>query len=151
MSHYSNEPLTSFSFFCVLLGINLPPKWVYEKRFGTFSDMLRFFLNGCSPKLMPEGHFQNSPVVIDGKINDWGLPLRFSNPEYSMQYSVTNDDEKIYICVYSKDESFQKRILKAGMSICFDPKGEKDKTMSFVYPVKKPEDWYQFRLVYKKI
>jgi hypothetical protein len=89
---------------------------------------------------MPEGHFQNTAIVIDGKINEWGLPLRFSNPEYSMQYSVTNDDKNIYVCVYSKDESFQKRILKAGMSICFDPKGEKDKKISLAYPVKKPDD-----------
>jgi hypothetical protein len=89
---------------------------------------------------MPEGHFQNTPIVIDGKIDEWGLPLRFSNPEYSMQYSVTNDDKNIYVCVYSKDESFQKRILKAGMSICFDPKGEKDKKISLAFPVKKPDD-----------
>jgi hypothetical protein len=89
---------------------------------------------------MPEGHFQDTRIVMDGKINDWGLPLRFSNPEYNMQYSVTNDDKNIYICVYSKDESFKKRILKAGMSICFDPKGEKDKKMNLVFPVKKPDD-----------
>ena len=89
---------------------------------------------------MPEGHFQDTKVVVDGNINDWGLPLRFSNPEYSMQYSVTNDDKNIYVCVYTKDESFKKRILKAGMSICFDPKGEKDKKMSLVFPVKKPDD-----------
>jgi hypothetical protein len=95
---------------------------------------------GCSSKLMPEGHFQSKPVVVDGNIDDWGLPLRFSNAEYNMQYSVTNDNRNIYVCVYSKDESFKKRILKAGMSICFDPKGEKDKKMSLVFPVKKPDD-----------
>jgi hypothetical protein len=111
-----NELLLSAAFLCILTYIS------------------------CSPKLMPEGHFQDTHIVIDGKINDWGLPLRFSNPEYSMQYSVTNDDKNIYICVYSKDESFKKRILKAGLSICFDPKGEKDKKMSLVFPVKKPDD-----------
>jgi hypothetical protein len=89
---------------------------------------------------MPEGHYQDRPVIIDGKINDWSLPLRFSNPEYSMQYAVTNDDKNIYICVYSKDESIQLRMLKAGMSIYFDPKGEKNKKMSLVFPIKKPVD-----------
>ncbi len=34
--------------------------------------------------------------------------LRFSNAEYSMQYSVVNDNRNIYVCVYSKDESFKK-------------------------------------------
>ncbi|HSZ34247.1 MAG TPA: hypothetical protein VK772_13110 [Puia sp.] len=99
-----------------------------------------FLLVGCSAKLMPEGHFQTKPVVVDGNISDWGLPLRFSNAEYTMQYSVTNDNRNIYVCVYSKDESLKKRILKAGMSICLDPKGEKDKKMSLVYPERKPDD-----------
>jgi len=96
--------------------------------------------SGCSPKLLPDGHFQDTKVVVDGNINDWGLPLRYSNPEYNMQYSVTNDDKNIYVCIYTKDETFKKRILKTGMSICFDPKGEKDKKMSLVFPVKKPDD-----------
>ena len=93
---------------------------------------------GCSKNLFPEGRYQDKAPAIDGNISDWGLPLRFSNPEYSMQYAVTNDDKNIYVCVYSKDESFQMRMLKAGMSICFDPKGEKNKNMSLVFPVRKP-------------
>lgn len=101
-----------------------------------FASFLIFI--GCSPKLMPEGHYQVTQIVVDGKITDWGLPLRFSNPEYTMQYSITNDDKNIYACIYTKDQSFQKRILKAGINICFDPKGEKDKKMSLVFPVKKP-------------
>ncbi len=54
-----------------------------------------FVLAGCSAKLMPEGHFQTKPVIIDGNISDWGLPLRFSNAEYTMQYSVVNDNRNI--------------------------------------------------------
>ncbi len=96
--------------------------------------------SSCSRKLMPEGHFQQTPVVVDGRINDWGLPLRFSNPEYTMQYAVTNDDKNIYVCVYSKYEGMQLRMLKGGMTIYFDPKGKKDKKMSLVFPIKKPVD-----------
>ncbi len=96
--------------------------------------------SSCSHKLMPEGHFQDTPVIVDGRINDWGLPLRFSNPEYSMQYAVTHDNKNFYVCIYSKYESMQMRILKAGMTIYFDPKGKKDKKMSLVFPIKKPVD-----------
>jgi hypothetical protein len=92
----------------------------------------------CSPKLAPPGHFQDSPISIDGNINDWGLPLRFSNPEYNMQYEFSNDKKNMYVCVYSKDISMQRRILKSGMIIYFDPKGEKNKNISLAFPVKKP-------------
>ncbi len=49
------------------------------------------FLFGCSHNLAPVGHYQSDPVTIDGNISDWVLPLRFSNAEYTMHYSVTND------------------------------------------------------------
>jgi hypothetical protein len=94
----------------------------------------------CSTKLAPPGHYQDSPIVVDGNMNDWNFPLRFSNPEYNMEYEVSNDNRNMYICVYSKDQNIQKRILKSGMIIYLDPKGEKKKTMSLAFPVKKPAD-----------
>jgi hypothetical protein len=109
----------------------------------TLSSFLFFgtlMVLSCSKNLYPEGRYQDKPVAVDGNISDWGLPLRFSNPEYSMQYAVTNDDKNIYVCVYSRDESFQMRMLRAGMSICFDPKGEKNKNISLIFPVKKPSE-----------
>jgi hypothetical protein len=99
-----------------------------------------FFHFGCSSKLAPPGHYQDSPIIVDGNISDWGFPLRFSNPEYNMEYEVSNDRNNMYVCVYSKDISVQKRILKSGMIIYFDPKGEKNKNISLVFPVKKPAD-----------
>lgn len=98
------------------------------------------FFFSCSPKLAPPGHYQDSPVIVDGNISDWRVPLRFSNPEYNMEYEVSNDNKNMYVCVYSKDIYMQKRILKSGMVIYFDPKGEKNKNMSLVFPVKKPAD-----------
>src|ERR1700733_4802075 len=86
-----------------------------------------FFHFGCSPKLAPPDHYQDSPIIVDGNISDWGFPLRFSNPEYNMEYEVSNDKKNVYVCVYSKDISIQRRILKSGMIIYFDPKGEKNK------------------------
>jgi len=91
----------------------------------------------CSHQLAPPGHYQNEPITIDGNINDWVLPLRFSNADYTMHYSVTNDDKNIYICVYSKSQTWQRRMLKSGMSIYFDSKGEKNKTCALIFPIKK--------------
>jgi hypothetical protein len=98
------------------------------------------FCNGCAPKLAPVGHYQNAPISIDGDITDWGLPLRYSNPEYNLQYSVTNDLKNLYVCVYSKDQTMELRILRSGVDIYFDTKGEKNKTMSLDYPIRKPAD-----------
>jgi hypothetical protein len=97
-------------------------------------------LASCSPKLAPEGHYQSSPVVADGSPADWTLPLRFSNSSFTMQYNVTNDDQNLYICVSSGTESTQLRILRSGMTIYFDPKGEKNKDISIHFPIQKRTD-----------
>jgi hypothetical protein len=95
---------------------------------------------GCSPKLAPEGHYQQTPVVADGSADDWALPLRFSNTAFTMQYNVTNDDKNLYICVVSNDDNTQLRILRSGMTIYFDPKGKKNKDISLHFPIQKQSD-----------
>lgn len=99
-----------------------------------------FLLYSCSHNLAPVGHYQSDPVIIDGNINDWVLPLRFSNPEYTMHYSVTNDDKNIYVCVISKSPTYQRRMLRSGLNIYFDTKGEKNKTCALVFPVRKTSE-----------
>src|SRR5580698_2665184 len=105
-----------------------------------FVIVLSIISVSCSHKLAPEGHFQTNPVVADGNTDDWTLPLRFSNEKFTYQYNVTNDNKNIYICVLSKDYQTQRRILKNGMTVYFDPKGEKNKTIDISFPLRKPDD-----------
>ena len=97
--------------------------------------LLMFY--GCSHSMAPVGHYQDTQVTADGNISDWTLPLKFTNDDYTMQYAVTNDKKNIYVCVYTKDDATQQRILKAGMTLYFDPRGEKNKEKSLVFPIRK--------------
>lgn len=99
----------------------------------------------CSHKLAPEGHYQTSPIVTDGKTDDWPMPLRFSNSKYTFQYNVTNDDRNLYICVSSRETATQLRILRSGLTIWFDPKGEKNKTIGLYFPLRKEPDPEPYR------
>lgn len=94
----------------------------------------------CSPKLAPQGHYQDTPVTADGKTDDWHLPLRFTNEKYTYQYNVTNDNKSVYICVLSSDNATVKRILKDGMTLYFDKKGKNGKDMSISFPIRKDDD-----------
>ena len=109
-----------------------------------------FFLSGlffiaCSPKLAPVGHYQDTPVTADGVPGDWTLPLRFSNASYTLQYNVTNDDKNIYVAVSSADDATQFRILRSGMTIYFDRKGDKNKDISLHFPIQKQPDPGSYR------
>src|SRR5579871_4349104 len=99
----------------------------------------------CSHKLAPEGHYQDTPVVADGDPSDWKLPLRFTNEGYTVQYNVTNDNNNLYICVTCREVNTQLRILRAGITLYFDPKGDKNKDISRFYPQRKQRDPTDFR------
>jgi hypothetical protein len=104
-----------------------------------------FFFISCSHLLAPEGHYQQDPVIADGNTSDWQLPLRFSNEQYTIQYAVTNDNTNLYLCILSKDQPTQLRILKAGINVYFDPKGEKNKKINLAFPIKKPDQFAEHR------
>ena len=96
-------------------------------------------LGSCSRSSAPQAHFQSSPVVADGQDNDWTMPLRFSNSQYTLSYNMTNDAHNIYICIATKDDIMQRRILSGGMDIYFDPKGDKNQTMDLAFPERNAE------------
>lgn len=94
----------------------------------------------CSHGLAPVGHYQTTPVVADGIADDWTLPLRFANATYTLQYSITNDNKNIYICALSRDDQTMLRMLRAGITVYFDPRGQTSRDISLHYPLRKQPD-----------
>ena len=92
------------------------------------------FLVGCSPKQYPVGNFQDSPILVDGNAIDWELPLRFVSEKEGLRYSITNDNENIYVCVASDFMPTQMRMLRAGISIYVDIKGKEGKSVGVSFP-----------------
>ncbi|TDX01302.1 hypothetical protein [Dinghuibacter silviterrae] len=91
-------------------------------------------LCACARGTAPQGHYQSTPVVADGQAGDWSQPLRFTNPRHTLSFNVTNDARNLYIVVMTRDDRMQRRILRAGMDVFFDPKGKMDKTIDLSYP-----------------
>ncbi|HEV3326597.1 MAG TPA: hypothetical protein VG052_13360 [Puia sp.] len=117
----------------------LPVLITYRNRWALYL-LSGICLAACAHKLAPQGHYQSTPVVADGIPDEWTLPLRFSNATYTFQYNITNDSKNIYVCVLSRDEATMLRMLRAGISIYFDPKGDKNEDISLHYPLRKQPD-----------
>ncbi|MEO5996522.1 MAG: hypothetical protein ABIN89_07330 [Chitinophagaceae bacterium] len=103
--------------------------------FSFFSIIL---CNYCSHKLNAEGTFQKSSVTANADLNDWDLPLRFGNKPGTIQYSITNDRENVYIDLLCKDEATEQKILRMGMTVYFDPAGGDSKNIGINFPGKSP-------------
>ena len=94
--------------------------------------------SNCSPKQYEIGKYQNDSIIADGDATDWGLPLLFGSEEGSLQYSITNDKENFYISIASNNQQTQMSILRSGLKIYFDPKGNKATDICLTYPYKDP-------------
>lgn len=115
-----------------------------KKIFSLVSTILVVALFSCSRNTAPQGHYQSTTVVADGiNNNEWQFPLRFTNNDYTLSYNITNDNRNIYIAIYSKDKEMQERILKAGISIFFDKKGETNTKVALNFPERNTASLYE--------
>lgn len=91
-------------------------------------------LTSCSSTLY-ESKWQPTPVVADGNPSEWSLPLRFYDSESGLQYSVTNNETTLFICIRATESDMQMRILRSGLNISLDPSGKNKKTSVLNFPL----------------
>ena len=107
-----------------------------EKKLNTFILLsIIFLICSCSPKVLYQCGWQNTPVSADGNPSEWRIPLRFYDSDTKLNYTLSNDDEKIYLCVRIVDELSQAKVIKNGLTIWFDTLAKKNKQCGILYPV----------------
>lgn len=102
--------------------------------FPIFISVL-LFITSCSPALLPGMAWQSEQVSVDGKMNEWPNPLRFYDSKSKINYTITNNNKKVFICMKIPDESTQFRIMYAGMEFSIDTAGKKKFPVSINFPV----------------
>ena len=90
---------------------------------------------GCAPKFIYKSYWQTTPVIADGKTNDWEVPLRFFDPKTKLNYSVSNDGENLYICIRATDDDNVSGITRRGLQIWIDTTGKKGHQVGILCPV----------------
>lgn len=75
----------------------------------------------------------------DGNPSEWKLPLQNYDKDSHFQYSATNNDSMLFICIRIPDARFQIKSAKAGMSVFIDTEGKKKQNIAINYPVKPNE------------
>src|SRR6202000_2168782 len=61
--------------------------------------------------------WQRLPLTIDGSDKDWIRPLPYSLSSEKLAYSVTNDDQYLYILLETKSPQEQQKISQGGRTI----------------------------------
>lgn len=80
-------------------------------------------------------HRVETPIVIDGNVQEWKMPFQFYESKTKLQYTFANDNTHLYICMRVADENAQMKILRAGMAVWVDAAGKKNQSMGIQFPL----------------
>lgn len=69
--------------------------------------------------------WQRMPLTIDGSDKDWTRPLLYTNSSEKINYSITNDDQYLYILLETKSPQEQQKIIQGGMTVWVNTKADK--------------------------
>jgi hypothetical protein len=73
-------------------------------------------------------------ITVDGKSDDWVGALSVVK-DGKGEEGFLNDQNVLYVCFATGDESLRREIADGGLTIWFDPKGGDEKTLGIRYPL----------------
>jgi len=89
------------------------------------------------PSVQKESVRAPQQVTIDGKFKEWGSSLQAHNNATEISYTITNDDNNLYLIAQAADEMVINKILRGGLTLAIQKTGEKDdkNAVAITYPV----------------
>jgi len=91
-----------------------------------------------SSKRLPPCAWQVVPIDVDGSNRDWPSPYPEYDDKAMLGYAVSNDKDNLYITVETGDPATQLKILREGLTVWIDKKGEKEEVTGINYPIPTP-------------
>lgn len=92
---------------------------------------------GCGPSRQTEGSgtaeagaparaiWQSQALTIDGSDRDWVRPLPYAIREENISYSISNDQQNLYVLLSTSNRQEQQKIILGGMSVWVNTRGDK--------------------------
>lgn len=79
--------------------------------------------------------YQYTPVTIDGKAQEWKIPLDYYDDKTKLNFSISNDKTNIYFCIRATEDETQKGIMHTGLQIWIDTTGGKKSQVGIQFPI----------------
>lgn len=90
-------------------------------------------LAGCGSMRL-NSRWLDRPINIDGFADDWEGAL-FSLDKGTAWVGVMNDSNNVYLCVMTAKAQLQRRLLRAGLVVWFQPEDQDKALLGIHYPV----------------
>jgi hypothetical protein len=67
-----------------------------------------------------ESHWKTGEVIIDGMASEWSNPFTQLSDNENWSINVKNDNEKLYLCLISTDQSINRQMMMSGFVVTFN-------------------------------
>ncbi|HUB59833.1 MAG TPA: hypothetical protein VL978_03965 [Puia sp.] len=121
--------------------------------FNILSIAILLLAAGCSSSRQSQGSdksdksqakaiWQSKPLTIDGNDQDWVKPLPYVVHEENVNYSISNDQQNLYILLSTSSRQEQQKIIQGGMSVWVNTKGDQSNgdAVGIGYPLDERSD-----------
>lgn len=86
------------------------------------------------PAIQKNGVLAPGNLIIDGILTEWNGNLLANNPVNRFAYTISNDENNLYLSVQLKNDDACQKILKGGLTFMIKPSSQKGKSFSVTYP-----------------
>jgi len=73
-------------------------------------------------------------IAVDGSYDEWEGALLYSEDK-GATVGFLNDDDYLYLCLFSADQQVLMRAMAAGFTVWFEASGKKDERLIIKYPI----------------
>jgi hypothetical protein len=87
-------------------------------------------------------------IKIDGKATEWNNKYQAANKATGINYTLYNDDEKLYLLVQTSDPTVITRIMGRGITLSIQKSGKTDdkNSISITFPVMESTPYFNTRV-----
>ncbi|MES2269144.1 MAG: hypothetical protein V4520_20435 [Bacteroidota bacterium] len=106
-----------------------------------FTNLLIFSVLFCNAQKLPgvqkASVFATEKVNIDGRVTEWGEQLQAHNNATNISYTISNDNNNLYLLTQVTDQDAINKILRVGLTfeIRKNDKKNNNGAVSVTYPV----------------
>ncbi len=99
--------------------------------------VLGLLVLGCrDPKI--DSKWPAEKIKIDGVNTEWKFSDLFYDEDNRVSIGICNDNDNIYVLLFSHDQRIKHMIMENGLTVWFDPEGGKKKGLGVHFPVGLP-------------
>jgi hypothetical protein len=91
--------------------------------------------NSAKKSVSNKNAYADTAIVVDGDNSEWPTPYPYYDEKAGIGYDLSNDKDNLYITVKTADEKVQVKMLRGGLNVWVDVKGEKNLTTVINYPI----------------